>query len=252
MRLFKGVLAALFVFVGVISADTLKVIGSTTCQNVFLLPSSTGFKQENGIELQVEGIGSVKGIIALIKGEAKVSAISEAMPMAVASAQLLDPTLSVPGNLQFHEITKDKIVMIVNAKNKVNFLTPQQVTDIYTGKIKNWKELKGMNGKIRPIINRRGSGTEDTFYRALMNEQDYANTVSKTTNMNTIIRSVSKDPNAIGIASERLVKGNNKIKILKSREIARRLGLVTVGEPNENVKKLIAFLTSKEGRKYYE
>lgn len=252
MKFFGTALTVLFLFIGSIQGESLKVIGSTTCQNVFLLPSSSGFKQHSGIDLQVEGIGSVKGIIGLIKGEAKVSAISEAMPMAVASAQLLDPTLAVPGNLKFHEITKDKIVMIVNAKNKVNFLTPQQVTDIYTGKIKDWKEVKGTSGKIRPIINRRGSGTEDTFYRAMMHEQDYANTVSKTTNMSTIIRSVSKDPNAIGIASERLVKGNNKIKILKSREIARYLGLVTVGEPTEDVKKLITFLTSKEGRKLYE
>lgn len=250
-RLGIGILFAMVMTLGA-QATTLKVIGSTTCQNVFLLPAAPGLKKQTGIDLQVEGIGSVKGVIGLLKGDAKVSATSEAMAMAVASAKILDPGIDVPNNLIFHEITKDNIVIISHASNKVNFLEPEQIRDIYTGKITNWKEVGGDDAKVRPIVNRRGSGTEDTFYRAIMMGEDYGDKVSKTTNTRTIMRSVSRDKNAIGITSLRLARGNSKINIIKTRDISRSMGLITIGKPVPEVQKLIDYLRSPEGKKLYE
>ena len=54
--------------------------------------------------------------------------------------------------LTSYPIAKDAFVFIVNPKNPVRNLTIEQIQKIYTGEIRNWKEVGGNDATINPYI----------------------------------------------------------------------------------------------------
>lgn len=60
-------------------------------------------------------------------------------------------------------IGKEAFVFFVNSKNPVDNLTSQQIKDIYSGKITNWKVVSGHNQVIRTFQRNEDSGSQTTF-----------------------------------------------------------------------------------------
>lgn len=58
-------------------------------------------------------------------------------------------------------VTKEGFVFVVNAKNPVESLSQQQLKDIYSGKITNWKELGGADAAIIPYQRNTDSGSQN-------------------------------------------------------------------------------------------
>ena len=62
----------------------------------------------------------------------------------------------------------DAIVPVVNPANPVAALTTAQLRDIYAGKITNWKEIGGQDGKIVVISRDTSSGTFECWQELIM------------------------------------------------------------------------------------
>ncbi|MBQ8503974.1 MAG: substrate-binding domain-containing protein [Clostridia bacterium] len=62
----------------------------------------------------------------------------------------------------------DAFVFITHKDNPVESLTVQQIKDIYSGKIKNWKEVGGKNEKIRAFQREANSGSQTAMERLVM------------------------------------------------------------------------------------
>ena len=71
--------------------------------------------------------------------------------------------------LELTPIGKEAFVFIVNKNNPVNNLTVNQIRDIYSRKIKNWKEVGGENKPIINLIRNEGSGSQ-TAMQIFMNK----------------------------------------------------------------------------------
>ncbi len=71
-----------------------------------------------------------------------------------------------------HVVAFDALAVIVNPENKVSSLTLEQLADIYTGKITNWKELGGDDLKIVVVSRDTNSGTYETFNELVLNKKD--------------------------------------------------------------------------------
>jgi len=65
----------------------------------------------------------------------------------------------------------------VHPSNPVSALTIDQVRDIYTGKIKNWKEIGGPDAPIVIVSRDTSSGTYETFHEKIMKGQELAKNV---------------------------------------------------------------------------
>lgn len=65
--------------------------------------------------------------------------------------------------LKFTPIGKEAFVFFVNAKNPLNSLSTEQIQDIYSGKITNWKELGGKKGEIIAFQRNQNSGSQTAF-----------------------------------------------------------------------------------------
>ena len=75
-----------------------------------------------------------------------------------------------PVKLKATPIGVDALVFIVNEKNKVKNLTTEEIRDIYSGKITNWKELGGDDQNIEPYQRVLNSGSQTLFLNLVMKD----------------------------------------------------------------------------------
>ena len=96
------------------------------------------------VRISVTGGGSGTGIAALISNTVNIANASRAIKdeeIEQARANGVEPVEQV--------VARDAIAVIVNPQNPIQQLTLQQVSDIYTRRVTNWKEL---GGEDRPIV----------------------------------------------------------------------------------------------------
>jgi phosphate transport system substrate-binding protein len=98
------------------------------------------------------------------------------------------------------------IAVIVNTGNPVANLTSDQVRDIFTGTVTNWKDVGGPDAAIQLYIRDPISGTYLGFRELAMDNKPYSLSVKTGKNYDDIARMVAKDPNGIGYTSVELPK----------------------------------------------
>jgi phosphate transport system substrate-binding protein len=68
-------------------------------------------------------------------------------------------------------VALDAFVFLRSASNPVASLTIEQIRDIYSGRIVNWREIGGPDAMIRPYQRTRNSGSQELMQRLLMKER---------------------------------------------------------------------------------
>src|SRR5260370_33789455 len=84
--------------------------------------------------------------------------------------------------------------VIVNSGNGLTTLPRQQVQDIFTGKIQNWKEVGGPDSPVHLFIRDPVSGTYLGFQELAMDKKDYGQHSKAFTSYDGIVQAVAKDP----------------------------------------------------------
>jgi len=158
------------------------------------------YQQENPkIQISVTGGGSGTGITALINGTIDIANASRAMTadeINTAKSAGFDP-------IQF-VVARDAIAVIVNPNNPVSSLTLKQISDIYKGLIKNWKELGGEDRPIVKLSRESNSGTHVYFLQTVIrlgsktDKSIFSPDTLLLPSSEGIIAEVSDNPNAIG------------------------------------------------------
>lgn len=102
--------------------------------------------------------------------------------------------------LKENKMAIDGIAIVVNPANKVTEITSEQLMQVYTGEIKNWKDLGGDDQPIVVIGREASSGTRGAFEELLEVEDkcQYAQELNETGAVKT---AVSATPAAIGYVS---------------------------------------------------
>ncbi|KNY26388.1 substrate-binding domain-containing protein [Pseudobacteroides cellulosolvens] len=98
-------------------------------------------------------------------------------------------------------IALDGISIIVNKNNPINHLSVEQISDIFSGKITNWSQLGGKDGKIRVFTRDENSGTYDTFKNLILNNKALLSAAVWIESTKDLCTEVSKDINSIGFTS---------------------------------------------------
>ena len=113
------------------------------------------------VRISVTGGGSGTGIASLMNGTADIANASREMKteeIRAAEANGIRPVEFV--------VARDAIAVVVNPSNPVSALTMQQISDIYTGKITNWREV---GGEDRPIVLLSRESNSGTYVYVLEN-----------------------------------------------------------------------------------
>jgi phosphate transport system substrate-binding protein len=227
-----------------VHADTVKLAGATTVVNVVVNPYRATVERVTGHTLEINGNATGKGMVDLSDNKCDAAMVSEPMDIAVAAAEVAGKKLD-PSKFQMHELRKDEIVFIVNASNPVGKLTLQQLSDIHTGKITNWKQVGGKDLPITVYSDAVTGGTRAMVKKVVMGNAEYAASVKSLTSVSRIADLVPGDESGIGGLGRGFVKADGKSKVIETGRIERPLALVTIGEPSPKVKQVIdAFRTA--------
>lgn len=177
-----------------VSAQTrLTVKGSDTVLPLSQKEAETYMKKNSGSSITVVGGGSGVGISALMDGTTDIAMSSRKMKM--------DEKLKLQeAGRAFKEVTiaQDALAVIVNPSNSVSKLTREQIEGIYTGKIKNWKEVGGADMQIIVYARETSSGTYEFFKENVLNRKNYASSCLNMPATGAIVQSVSQTKGAIG------------------------------------------------------
>lgn len=168
---------------------TVTTDGSTSMEKV-IGGLGEAFEEENpGVTFTYNPTGSGSGITAVTEGRCDIG---------LSSRDLKDEELAQ--GLTETVLAKDGIAIVVNPENKVEDLTVEQIADIFTGKITNWKEVGGDDAEIVLIGREAGSGTRDGF-ESITGTEEACQYRQELTSTGDVITTVAGNPAAIGYAS---------------------------------------------------
>ena len=179
-------------------SGTVSTNGSTSMEKVIGTLSEAFMADNKGVTITYDATGSGTGI---------ESAKNKSCDVGLSSRALKDSETG----LKAVTVALDGIAIIVNADSGVSDLTLDQISDIFTGKVTNWKEVGGSDLEISCIGRESGSGTRDGF-ESITNTKDSCKLDQELTSTGAVITAVSGSKNAIGYASLSSVEGKTGVK----------------------------------------
>jgi phosphate transport system substrate-binding protein len=246
-----------------LAADGLSYSGSSTIGQSILEAAGAkkAFEAKTGVKFTgFEVPGSGKGIEALIAGKMSVAGASRPLKAAEKTAGVLGTVIGY-----------DAVAVFVNKDNPVTDLSKEQLKGIFTGKIKNWKEVGGKDAPIAVNTEIQGAkrATMEIFNELVMDKAAYGAGFKEIDLPKDQIVEVARTPNGIGTPSFGLLAAvpadvRAKVKAISVDGVAptqediqsgaylisRPLNLATMGPPKGVVKQFVDFMLSPEGQSF--
>ncbi len=179
-----------FVLSNLLYAQNVQVKGSDTM--LPLLRALSELYLEVGAQstpINIEGGGSSVGIQALMNNQAT---------MAMSSRDLKPEELTALNAFEKQIIGFDALSIIVNASNPVQKLTKKQLKAIFSGEIKNWREVGGQDLPIQVYTRFATSGTHDFMRTHVMDNANFSAEASAKSSNAGIVQAVSENIAGIG------------------------------------------------------
>ena len=227
--------------------STVTIAGSTSVMP-FSEKLAEYFKIERPrIVVDVQGGGSSAGIQACI---------NKTVDIGMSSRDLKGDELVLKQTMICH----DGIAFVVHPRNPTKDISLEKIRDIYSGKIKNWKELGWIDRNIDCVTREEGSGTRGAFEELVMGKSAIHDSIMVQDSNGSVKEVVATDPYAIGYISLGIV--DSKVKALsvggvepttknilaKKYHIVRPFLYLTSGAPDKTARLFIDFVLSKEGQ----
>jgi phosphate transport system substrate-binding protein len=253
----KKLIVMLAVILGVTPAfaGKIEMKGSTTVLPIAQKEMEAFMKLHPETVITLSGGGSGNGIKAIIDGTTTIGNSSRFIKFEEVKQAVAKNVYPVP-----HRIALDCIVPIVHKGNPVSNLTKDQLRDIYTGKITNWKDVGGPDMKIVVITRDSSSGTFDAWKSLVMDEQRVVPSALTTPSNGGLVTQISSTKGGIGYIAEGYINKNVKVltvngirgneQTAKSGRypISRYLYMITNGWPEGETLDFINFVLSAKGQ----
>ncbi len=231
------------------ASERLVLTGSSTVAPLVVEIARRFETMNPAVRIDVQTGGTSRGINDTRNGTADIGMVSRALK-------------SNETDLHAFTIALDGISIILHTNNRIATLNKQQIVDIYTGKITNWKSAGGTDARITVVNKAEGRSTLELFlhYLALKNSQIKPHAIIGDNPQG--IKTVAGNPNAIGYvsigAAEYETKRGVPIKLLPldgvgatianvrngTFPLSRPLNLITSREPQGLTRRFIEFARS--------
>ena len=162
--------------------------GSTSMKNVIAALTEGFAEVQPDVTVTYDPTGSGAGI---------TGATDKTLDIGLSSRALKDDEKN---DVEGTTVALDGIAIIVNKENAVADLTVDQLKQMFTGEITNWKDVGGEDGEIVLIGREAGSGTRDGF-ESIVDVKDACLYAQELTATGAVISAVEANALAIGYAS---------------------------------------------------
>lgn len=219
-------------------------------------------KKNPGTSIQVTGGGSGVGLAALINGSTDIA--NSSRPIKSSEIEKLKAKYKTAGV----EIpcAKDGLSVFLNKGNSVSELTLQQIGDIFSGKITNWKQVGGADAKIQLYGRESSSGTFE-FFKDHVVKTDFAKNCQTLPGTAAIVNAVKKDKYSIGYGGAAYAEGVKDCAVKKDAKtkgvlpteatiknktypITRYLYMYLKSKPTGETKAFIDWILSAQGQSF--
>jgi phosphate transport system substrate-binding protein len=237
--------------------ETITWAGCGITKKAFMHKCAEIYQKTTGVRIELKGGGATIGIRKATAGSVDLGG----------SCRICKPELTnEEKSARMTHIAWDALVLIVHPENPVKNISIAQARKIFTGKIRNWKEVTG--GKNSPInlIIRRGkmSGVGYMGRRLLFNDtkMTYFKRALVVRSSGPLERKIEKSVSAFALtgfssASKRKVKVLRIDGVAATKEniasgkyaLFRPLFLVTGSKPNSKTQDFLKWILSDVGQK---
>lgn len=243
------IIFAYLIFIPQTQYERIQIAGSTSVQPVAEALAKKFVETHPDVRINVQGGGSSLGISSVSQGIVQIGTSSREL------------TQKEKVGLTEYVIGKEGIVIVVNNENNITDLKNDQIKDIFSGKIKNWKDVGGSDSEIHVITREAGSGTRSAFENIVMGKEiKIKSDAIVQSSTESVKQAVRQDPGAVGFIS--LARMSSDVKALKisgispsedtvangSYKIQTSFLFVVKGEPKGIVKEFIDFTLGPEGQ----
>ena len=202
--------------------------GSTSMKNVIAALTEGFAEVEPGVTVSYDPTGSGAGI---------TGATDKTLDIGLSSRALKDDEKNdVDGTI----VALDGIAIVVNKASKVADLTVDQLKQMFTGEITNWKDVGGDDGEIVLVGREAGSGTRDGF-ESIVDVKDSCKYAQELTATGAVISAVEANPLAIGYASLSAVGDTVAMVTVEGVECSED----TVKDGSYKIQRPFVFVTNK-------
>ena len=202
--------------------------GSTSMKNVIAALTEGFAEVEPGVTVSYDPTGSGAGI---------TGATDKTLDIGLSSRALKDDEKN---DVDGTTVALDGIAIVVNKASKVADLTVDQLKQMFTGEITNWKDVGGDDGEIVLVGRETGSGTRDGF-ESIVDVKDSCKYAQELTATGAVISAVEANPLAIGYASLSAVGDTVKMVTVGGVECSEE----TVKDGSYEVQRPFVFVTNK-------
>jgi phosphate transport system substrate-binding protein len=169
--------------------------------------------QHAEVKISVTGGGTGTGFAAL---QNQTTDLCDASRKAKA-AEILNCIKAFTARPTEYKVALDGLSVYVNVENPLKELTVAQVGDIFTGKIKNWKEVGGPDAPITLYSRENSSGSYEFFKEHVLKGHDFAASAQTMPGTAAILQAVAKDKGGIGYGGAAYGAGAKHLSIKKDK-----------------------------------
>ena len=218
--------------------------------------------------IEIRAHGSKTGFQGLKSGACDI-AMSSTTITTEQAAELasLAPNGGMTGVASEHVVGLDGVAIVVNVANPwVSRLSLATLSDIFSGRIRNWKEFNGPDAPIVLHGRDENSGTHDAFQKIVLRDRQIDGSTNRWDSNDKVSDAVSANQYAIGYCGFPYVKQNKALGISDGGQtlrptpftiatedypISRRLYFYTPESPrNKYTQSFVAFALGAEGQGY--
>lgn len=235
-----------------VNVNTIAISGSTSVGPLMEKIAEEYENRNKDTSIEINQVGSSAGIKDTMNGVSELGMSSRDLKSEEAA--------EVNGTV----IAYDGIALIINKNNPVENITLEEIKEIYTGKITNWKEIDGgLDWPIVILSREDGSGTRGAFEQIVgYKSEELLDRATITDGSGSIKNTVAGNKNAIGFVSFEYL--DETVGALKVEGVMPEAELVKSGEYKlsrpfiltskdttitDNSKKLMEYILSDEGQK---
>ncbi|MEK5497873.1 phosphate ABC transporter substrate-binding protein [Bacillus sp. FSL M8-0077] len=234
------------------ASGSITISGSSAMQPLVLAAAEKFMDKHPKADIQVQAGGSGTGLSQVSEGSVQIgnSDVFAEEKDGIDAKALTDHKVAVVG-----------MAAAVNPEVGVKDITKDELKKIFTGKIKNWKELGGKDQKITLVNRPDSSGTRATFVKYALDGATPAEGITEDSS-NTVKKLIAETPGAIGYLAFSYLTDDKitplSIDGVKPEESNVESGKYTIwayehsytkGEPDGLAKQFLDYLMSDEVQK---
>ncbi|AKC66647.1 phosphate ABC transporter substrate-binding protein [Bacillus altitudinis] len=234
------------------ASGSITISGSSAMQPLVLAAAEKFMDKHPKADIQVQAGGSGTGLSQVSEGSVQIgnSDVFAEEKDGIDAKALKDNKVAVVG-----------MAAAVNPEVGVKDITKDELKKIFTGKIKNWKELGGKDQKITLVNRPDSSGTRATFVKYALDGATPAEGITEDSS-NTVKKLIAETPGAIGYLAFSYLTDDKitplSIDGVKPEESNVESGKYTIwayehsytkGEPEGLAKQFLDYLMSDEVQK---